>query len=130
VSGVVWLSLAGGGFMDGAWGAWFLVLLWECCLFTVSAVLGVLFATPGDLDLFIMLSDNVYNFPTYLVQGTVCKTNLAATTSMRAPGATQSIFMLESCMDHVAKAIGMDPMAFRQANFLQLVRSSFSCWLK
>ena len=77
----------------------------------------------GDLDLFILTADGPYNFPTYSMQGTVCKTNLAATTSMRAPGATQAMFMLESLMDQVAKAINMDPVQFRQINFLQLVRS-------
>jgi CO/xanthine dehydrogenase Mo-binding subunit len=95
-----------------------------CGFSPAASNVSVVLCETGDLDLFIMLSDSVYNFPTYLVQGTVCKTNLAATTSMRAPGATQSIFMLESCMDQVATAIGMDPMAFRQANFLQLVRVS------
>ena len=51
-------------------------------------------------------ADNVYNFPTFNCQGVICKTNLPATTSMRAPGVSQSIFAMEDIMDSVGLAVG------------------------
>lgn len=54
-------------------------------------------------------------------QGIVCQTNLPATTSVRAPGVPQSVFVMESIMDQLAQTLKMDPYALRQANFLSVV---------
>jgi len=72
----------------------------------------------GDLDMLMFWADTVYFFPTYLVQGFVCKTNLPATTSVRAPGVPQSIFVMETIMDQLAQTLKMDTNALRAANFL------------
>jgi xanthine dehydrogenase molybdopterin-binding subunit B len=72
----------------------------------------------GDLDMLMLWADTVYNFPNYNAQGYVCKTNLAAVTSTRAPGVPQSIFAMESIMDQLAVKLDMDPYALRQANFV------------
>lgn len=88
----------------------------------VSVVIDVSFAVMdggyGDLDMLMMWADTVYNFPNYNAQGYVCKTNLAAVTSTRAPGVPQSIFAMESIMDQLAVKLDMDPYALRQANFV------------
>ena len=55
-------------------------------------------------------------------QGIVCKTNLPATTSMRAPGVTQGVFAIEAILDNAAQTLGMDVDTLRTANFLQIVR--------
>ena len=98
----------------------------------------------GDLDMLMFWADTVYYFPTYSsqvtacismqcllgggvndccldVQGLVCKTNLPATTSVRAPGVPQSVFVMESIMDQLAQQLKMDPYTLRQINFLQVV---------
>jgi hypothetical protein len=61
----------------------------------------------------MMWADSAYYFPTYLGQGYVCKTNLPASTSMRGPGVTQSLYVMECVLDQVGAALGMDPVALR-----------------
>jgi xanthine dehydrogenase YagR molybdenum-binding subunit len=43
--------------------------------------------------------------------------NHGTPTSMRAPGAAPGLFALESAIDEMAIAAGMDPLAFRRLNF-------------
>jgi xanthine dehydrogenase YagR molybdenum-binding subunit len=43
--------------------------------------------------------------------------NHGTPTSMRAPGAAPGLFALESAIDEMAMAAGMDPLAFRRLNF-------------
>ena len=46
-------------------------------------------------------------------------TNLPVAGAYRGFGATQAFFAMESLMDQMAEAIGMDPMAFRQINHIR-----------
>jgi CO/xanthine dehydrogenase Mo-binding subunit len=46
-------------------------------------------------------------------------TNLPVGGAYRGFGATQAFFAIESLMDHMAEAIGMDPKAFRQLNHIR-----------
>lgn len=47
----------------------------------------------------------------------MCKTDLPTTTSMRAPGVVQSVFIIETIVDHVANSLGLSPDVVRQRNF-------------
>ncbi len=76
----------------------------------------------ADLDFAIQFADNAYSFPAFLSCGTVCKTNVAPFTFMRAPGIAQSLLVTETAVDAVATALGMDGNAVRVLNFLQVVR--------
>jgi CO/xanthine dehydrogenase Mo-binding subunit len=51
--------------------------------------------------------------------GKVLYTNLPVGGAYRGFGATQAFFALESLVDEMAEAIGMDPMAFRQLNHIK-----------
>jgi CO/xanthine dehydrogenase Mo-binding subunit len=111
----------GGAFMDGAFGTTPVLADGTAAPSDVVLSLSLLVLLPlpaGDLQMLMVWADNVYYFPTYYAQGTVCRTNLSATTSMRAPGVPQSIFTVETIMTQIAEQLGMDPLAFRQMNFL------------
>jgi xanthine dehydrogenase/oxidase len=68
-------------------------------------------ATLGSMDMCQLWSDNVYYVPNSETQGFCCKTNLPPNTSMRAPGALQSIYMSEELIERVAAGLNMDPKA-------------------
>jgi len=51
--------------------------------------------------------------------GKVYYTNLPVAGAYRGFGATQAFFGLESTVDHMAEAIGMDPLVFRQMNHIK-----------
>jgi CO/xanthine dehydrogenase Mo-binding subunit len=51
--------------------------------------------------------------------GKVYYTNLPVGGAYRGFGATQAFFAMESTIDHMAEAIGMDPLAFRQMNHIK-----------
>jgi len=71
----------------------------------------------GDIDMSQLWADNCYYIANYESLATVCKTNKPTTTSMRAPGVVQSVFVMETVIEHVASELGMSPMDVRQANF-------------
>jgi len=54
--------------------------------------------------------------------------NQGAPTSMRAPGAAPGLFALESAIDEMAAAAGMDPLAFRRLNFAATDASKRMPW--
>lgn len=54
--------------------------------------------------------------------------NRGTPTSMRAPGAAPGLFALESAIDEMAFAIGMDPLTFRQLNLSTRDESSNLPW--
>ncbi len=51
--------------------------------------------------------------------GKVLYTNLPVCGAYRGFGATQAFFAMESVVDQMAEAIGMDPLAFRQLNHIR-----------
>lgn len=65
---------------------------------------------------------NVYACDNLKVEEYDVFTNAGPGTAMRAPGHPQGAFALEATMDELARAIGMDPLAFRLKNDPSAVR--------
>lgn len=58
----------------------------------------------------------LYPIPSYRVSETPVYTNCGPAAAMRAPGYPQGVFALESALDDLADALGMDPVTFRELN--------------
>jgi CO/xanthine dehydrogenase Mo-binding subunit len=64
------------------------------------------------------LSAGPYNIPHVLIEEHMVYTNKIPCGHMRSPGDPQGFFANESQMDLVAKKLNMDPIKFRQKNFM------------
>jgi CO/xanthine dehydrogenase Mo-binding subunit len=64
------------------------------------------------------LSAGPYNIPHVFIEEHMVYTNKIPCGHMRSPGDPQGFFANESQMDLVAKRLGMDPIKFRQKNFM------------
>lgn len=62
------------------------------------------------------MTQSVYSCPNVTVSHHTTNVHRGAPTSMRAPGAAPGLFALESSIDELALACGMDPLQFRLAN--------------
>jgi CO/xanthine dehydrogenase Mo-binding subunit len=60
-----------------------------------------------------------YKIPNLLIEGLSVYTNKTPTGSFRAPSGPQANFAVESQMDIIADAIGLDPLEFRLRNILR-----------
>ncbi|SDV51381.1 xanthine dehydrogenase family protein molybdopterin-binding subunit [Chitinasiproducens palmae] len=58
----------------------------------------------------------LYSTPNLRVTSAYARRDIAPDTSMRGPGAVPGLFAVESAMDEMALALGMDPVAFRLLN--------------
>ncbi|WP_434114353.1 xanthine dehydrogenase family protein molybdopterin-binding subunit [Paraburkholderia caffeinilytica] len=74
------------------------------------------------------MTKSLYSCPNVLVSHNNSAVNRGTPTSMRAPGAAPGLFALESAIDEMALAIGMDPLAFRQLNLSDKDESSGLPW--
>ena len=63
-----------------------------------------------------ILMGSLYRFETLRLNGVEVLTHKAATGAYRAPGAPQAAFALESTIDELAAALGMDPVELRLKN--------------
>lgn len=61
----------------------------------------------------------LYHCENILFDGKSYYTNLPVCGAYRGFGATQAFFAIETLMDHMAEAIGMDPVKFRQMNHIR-----------
>jgi CO/xanthine dehydrogenase Mo-binding subunit len=59
---------------------------------------------------------STYRLPSFQVSGSEVATNKLPVTSYRAPGAPQAYFALESCVDELARELGVDAIDFRLGN--------------
>ncbi|HEY4026899.1 MAG TPA: xanthine dehydrogenase family protein molybdopterin-binding subunit [Candidatus Dormibacteraeota bacterium] len=59
---------------------------------------------------------STYRVPNAHLTGREVATHKLPATSYRAPGAPQAYFALESCMDELARRLGIDPIEFRLRN--------------
>ena len=59
-----------------------------------------------------------YRIPSFFAEARVAYTNTVPKGHMRAPGAPQQSFAIESAIDELAEHIGMDPIEFRRQNIL------------
>lgn len=62
----------------------------------------------------MLAASGAYMFKNMKVSGNVYKTNTVPTGAFRGFGAPQMIFAVEMFMQHMANAIGIDPLKFRQ----------------
>ncbi|WED29610.1 xanthine dehydrogenase family protein molybdopterin-binding subunit [Vibrio sp. DW001] len=62
---------------------------------------------------------NVYDIPNVRVEGHAWTTNTVPTGAFRGFGSPQTCFCMETHMNHIAKQIGEDPMAFKHRHFLK-----------
>jgi len=69
-----------------------------------------------------------YSCPNMTVTHKTAQVNHGTPTSMRAPGAAPGLFALESAIDEIAITSGMDPLAFRRANFAATDESKQMPW--
>jgi xanthine dehydrogenase large subunit len=62
-------------------------------------------------------ADNAYFLPAARVVGHRVKTNTVSNTAFRGFGGPQGMVAIEGILDDIARAVGRDPLAVRQANF-------------
>ena len=74
---------------------------------------------PTTVTLSAQLICGLYRIPNLFVEGYCVYTNKMSSGSMRGPSGPQTTFAMESHMDDLAKAIGMDPLDFRLKNLLE-----------
>lgn len=74
---------------------------------------------PTAVTLSSQLVGGLYRIPNLFIEGYCVYTNKMNFGSMRGPSAPQTTFAMESHIDNLAKAIGMDPLDFRLKNLLE-----------
>jgi xanthine dehydrogenase large subunit len=68
-------------------------------------------------DRAVFHSDNTYWLPDVALHSYRCKTNTVSDTAFRGFGGPQGMFPIELVIDEIARALGLDPLDVRQANF-------------
>ena len=68
-------------------------------------------------DRAMLHSDNCYHIPDIAITSHRLKTNTQSATAFRGFGGPQGMIGMERVMDHIAFAVGRDPLAVRRANF-------------
>ncbi|MFT5133516.1 MAG: aldehyde oxidoreductase [Gammaproteobacteria bacterium] len=71
---------------------------------------------PNTAGLASLMASGPYRIPNLEITGLVTYTNNVPNGSIRAPGAPQMAFAVETHLEKVARAIGMDSLAFRLKN--------------
>ncbi|WP_353980984.1 xanthine dehydrogenase family protein molybdopterin-binding subunit [Salinicola endophyticus] len=65
------------------------------------------------------VTKSLYSCPNLTVSHATTQVNRGTPTSMRAPGAAPGLFALESAVDEMAAAAGVDPLDFRLDNYAE-----------
>lgn len=90
------------------------------------------FNSTSTLDTYIetcgSVTKSLYSCANVLVTHHTSAVNRGTPTSMRAPGAAPGLFALESAIDEMALAAGIDPLAFRQLNLASKDESADLPW--
>lgn len=68
-------------------------------------------------DRAMLHADNCYHLPDIRIESHRLKTNTQSATAFRGFGGPQGMVGIERVMDHIAHALGHDPLAVRRANF-------------
>lgn len=68
-------------------------------------------------DRAMLHADNAYFLPAVRIESHRLKTNTQSNTAYRGFGGPQGVVGIERVMDHIAHALGRDPLAVRQVNF-------------
>ena len=67
----------------------------------------------------IIASSGVYNVENLRVRGRAMKTNTVPTGAFRGFGAPQTFFSIEMMMNHIARDLGEEPLAFKQRHLVK-----------
>ncbi|SEI23437.1 xanthine dehydrogenase, molybdenum binding subunit apoprotein [Pseudomonas asplenii] len=62
-------------------------------------------------------ADNAYYLGDATINGHRCKTHTASNTAYRGFGGPQGMVAIEEVMDHIARHLGLDPLAVRKINY-------------
>ena len=62
-------------------------------------------------------ADNAYHLPNARITGHRCRTNTVSNTAFRGFGGPQGMVAIEYVIDEIARALDLDPLAVRRANF-------------
>ncbi|MDJ1007628.1 MAG: xanthine dehydrogenase molybdopterin binding subunit [Paracoccaceae bacterium] len=73
-------------------------------------------------DRAMLHADNAYYLPNVRIESHRLRTNTQSATAFRGFGGPQGMFGMERVMDHIAHALGMDPVALRRANYYEAAR--------
>ncbi|GKY87450.1 xanthine dehydrogenase molybdopterin binding subunit [Sinisalibacter aestuarii] len=68
-------------------------------------------------DRAMLHADNAYFIPAIRIESHRLRTNTASATAFRGFGGPQGMVGIERVMDHIAHALGLDPLAVRRKNF-------------
>ncbi|WP_299647124.1 xanthine dehydrogenase molybdopterin binding subunit [uncultured Jannaschia sp.] len=68
-------------------------------------------------DRAMLHADNAYDIPVMSIESWRLRTNTQSATAFRGFGGPQGMLGIERVMDHVAHAVGRDPLEVRRANF-------------
>ncbi|TYO89497.1 xanthine dehydrogenase molybdopterin binding subunit [Oceanicella actignis] len=68
-------------------------------------------------DRAMLHADNAYHLPHARIRSWRCRTNTVSNTAFRGFGGPQGMAGIERVMDHVAHALGLDPLEVRRRNF-------------
>ena len=69
------------------------------------------------VDRVMFHADNAYYLGDATINGHRCKTNTASNTAYRGFGGPQGMVAIEQVMDHIARHLGLDPLAVRKINY-------------
>ncbi len=75
----------------------------------------------------IIAAPGVYDVPNLRVHGCARKTNTSPCGAYRGFGAPQTFFAVEMMMDHIARDLGVDSLAFKQAHLVKQGDSTSTC---
>jgi CO/xanthine dehydrogenase Mo-binding subunit len=84
----------------------------------ISDAGGYAYLSPLTLLYAMVHASGPYRIPHVRVDGVSVLTNNPPTSAFRGFGSAQPAFAYESQMDALARALGMDPLAFRERNYL------------
>ena len=68
-------------------------------------------------DRAMLHADNAYHLPAVRIESHRLRTNTQSATAFRGFGGPQGMVGIERVMDHIAFALGLDPLAVRRVNF-------------
>ncbi len=71
------------------------------------------------MDRALLSLDSVYSIPNVRARGTVCRTNLPSNTAFRGFGAPQGMMVIESIVERLSAATGIDQCAFVERNMIK-----------
>jgi len=73
----------------------------------------------GSVGTACMTLAGSYRWPNLEIQGYEALTHKTGSSAYRAPGAPQAVFAIEGQMDEMARALDLDPLAFRRQNAIK-----------